>query len=69
MARNTAVSGTYVSGRFARPPWTMNSGPWRQIDARLPEDHLARQIDQAVELLDLTPLFPVGDLAPSRRAP
>jgi transposase len=57
MLRNTAVSGTDVNGRFARPPWTKSSGPWRRIDAQLPEDHLARQIDQAVELLDLTPLF------------
>ena len=57
MVRNTAVFGNNTGGRFARPPWTKNSTPWRQIDAQLSEDHLARQIDQAVELLDLTPLF------------
>jgi transposase len=57
MVGNTAVSGNDVGGRFACPPWTRNSAPWRQIDAQLPEDHLARQIAQAVELLDLTPLF------------
>ena len=57
MVRNTAVSGNDAGGRFACPPWTMNSAPWCQIDARLPDDHLARQIDQAVDLLDLRPLF------------
>lgn len=57
MVRNTAVCGNDVGGRFACPPWTKNSTRWRQIDAELSEDHLARQIDQAVELLDLTPLF------------
>ena len=57
MVRNVAVSGDNAKGRFARPPWTTKSGAWRQIDARLPEDHLARRIDQAVNLLDLSPLY------------
>lgn len=57
MVCNATVSGNNFRARFARPPWTMKSTPWRRIDAQLPEDHLARQIDQAVEWLDLTLLF------------
>ena len=57
MVGNTAVFGNNLGGRFACPAWTKNSASWRQIDAELSEDHVARQIDQAVELLDLTPLF------------
>ena len=57
MLRNTAVLGNDGRGRFARPPWTKNSSEWRRIDARLADGHLARQVNQAVELLDLTPLF------------
>ena len=57
MVRNVAVSGTEGRGHFARPPWTKNSSEWRRIDARLGDGHLARHVNQAVELLDLTPLF------------
>jgi transposase len=41
----------------ANPPWDRNSPDWQRLDAKLPADHLARQIDQAVEQLDLTALF------------
>jgi len=42
---------------FAEPPWTTDSPDWRAIDQRLPADHLARRIVQAVEMLDLSPLL------------
>jgi transposase len=43
--------------RFAAPPWDRDSPDWRRLDAKLPPDHLARSIDQAVVPLDLTDLF------------
>jgi transposase len=45
------------SPRFAEPPWNEQSAPWRQIDAQLPPDHLAREIRQAMPRLDLTELY------------
>ena len=59
MLRNTAVFGNEGGGggHFARPPWTKTSSEWRRIDARLADGHLARHVNQAVELLDLAPLF------------
>jgi transposase len=42
---------------FAEPPWNVQSAPWRQIDAQLPHDHLAREIRQAMTHLDLTELY------------
>ena len=43
--------------RFAEPPWNEQSAPWRQIDAQLAQDHLAREIRQAMTHLDLTSLY------------
>src|SRR5918911_2587502 len=43
--------------RFAEPPWHEQSAPWRQIDAQLSPDHLAREIRQAMPRLDLTALY------------
>jgi len=43
--------------RFAAPPWNRTSAEWIAIDDTLPADHLARLIDEAVDQLDLTPLF------------
>ncbi len=43
--------------QFADPPWTKESPEWKQLEARLPEDHVARRIVAAVELLDLRPLL------------
>src|SRR3982751_770186 len=42
---------------FATPPWDRNSPEWQRLDAKLPPDHLARRIDQAVDGLNLTDLF------------
>src|SRR6516165_11292410 len=43
--------------RYATPPWDRYSPQWLAIDDDLPADHLARQIDAAVDQLDLTALF------------
>lgn len=42
---------------FAPTPWTKDSCQWQALDDRLPLDHLARRVDEVVEMLDLTPLF------------
>jgi transposase len=43
--------------RFATPSWTIESEEWQALDRRLPADHLARRIAQAVEGLDLSRLW------------
>jgi transposase len=43
--------------RFAPMPWTTDSLQWQVLDDRLPLGHVARQVDQAVGMLDLAPLF------------
>ncbi len=43
--------------RFATPPWTTASEEWQALDQRLPADHLARRIAEAVDRLDLSPLW------------
>jgi len=43
--------------RFAQTPWNEDSEAWRQLDARLPSDHLARELRSAMTALDLTPLY------------
>jgi len=57
MVRTTVAVGNTRNGRFAPPPWTRQSDDWCRIDDRLPEDHLARRIDRAVEHLELSRLF------------
>jgi hypothetical protein len=43
--------------RFAEPPWNEQSVPWRELDAQLQPDHLAREIRQAMPRLDVTALY------------
>lgn len=43
--------------RFAPTPWSTESEEWQALGRRLPDDHLARRVDEAVEMLDLGPLF------------
>lgn len=53
------VDGATVGGkwdRFATPPWTHETEEWQTLDRRLPEDHLARRLNGAVDMLDLGPL-------------
>jgi transposase len=54
-------------GRFRQPPWPVGSPDWLRLERDLPQDHLARDIDRAVDALDLTELFRhyagVGSLA------
>jgi hypothetical protein len=59
MVRKLSPHATPVV-RFAEPPWNEQSVPWRQIDAQLPPDHLAREIRQAMTHLDLTVLYASG---------
>ena len=49
--------GKDADHRFAEPPWDEHTPRWQEIDQDLPAEHLARQIDQAVEGLDLAGLF------------
>ena len=49
--------GKDADHRFAELPWDEHTPRWQEIDQCLPADHLARQIDQAVEELDLAGLF------------
>lgn len=48
--------GNAFTERFAEPPWNEQSEEWLRLDERLDFDHLARQIEQVVKQLDLTPL-------------
>jgi hypothetical protein len=43
--------------RFAQAPWNELTAFWRQLDEQLPHDHLAREIRDAMNHLDLTPLY------------
>jgi len=49
--------GKRCEPHFAEAPWTKESPEWKQLDARLPEDHVARRMVAAMEMLDLRPLF------------
>ena len=42
--------------RFAAPPWDEQSEEWLRLDERLPDDHLARRIEEVVGWLDLSSL-------------
>jgi transposase len=53
------VKGVALGGKdeyFAQTPWSEESDEWLALDQRLPVDHLARRVDQAVQMLDLAPL-------------
>jgi hypothetical protein len=41
----------------AEPPWHVQSAPWRQSDAQLPQDPLARERRQAMTRLACTALY------------
>jgi transposase len=54
------VKGVLLGGkleRFAPTPWTRESEEWQALDRRLADDHLARRVHAAVEMLDLGPLL------------
>jgi len=46
-----------IPTRFAQAPWNEHTAFWRQLDAQLPPDHLAREIRNAMAHLDLVPLY------------
>ena len=49
--------GKIADDRFVDLPWDEETPQWQEIDQGLPADHLARQVDEAVEELDLAGLF------------
>jgi transposase len=49
--------GKVADRRFAEPPWDEQTPQWQEIDQRLPAGHLARQIDEVVQELDLAGLL------------
>lgn len=53
----TAAALATLLSRFAAPPWNEDDPRRLELQSRLPANHLARQIAQAVARLDLTPLF------------
>ena len=57
MVPDTVLGDNDVKRRFGVPPWTVDTPQWQAIEATLPPDHLARRIEQAVGMLDLTPLY------------
>jgi transposase len=57
VSRSTRLGKPPTEVSFASPPWDERDRRWREIDARLPEDHLARWICEGVDRLDLEPLF------------
>ena len=66
MIRRHTRRGKDADDRFAKPPWSNDSPAWQEIDAHLPADHLAREVDQAVGQLDLSVLFASYDWRGSR---
>ena len=57
VSRSTRLGKPPTEVSFASPPWDERDRHWREIDARLPENHLARWICEGVDRLDLEPLF------------
>ncbi len=53
--RKRLRKGTEV--RFADTPWNELSLEWLKLDEQVPAEHLARGVLEAMEPLDLTPLF------------
>jgi len=46
-----------AEARFADPPWDEQSAEWQVRDEQVPADHVARKVIEAMERLDLKPLF------------
>ena len=46
-----------AEARFAVPPWDEQSAEWQVRDEQVPAGHVARKIIEAMEQLDLKPLF------------
>jgi transposase len=57
VSRQMRLGKAGMNLQCADPPWDENHPQWQSIDDRLPPDHLARQIDEAVDRLDLSPLW------------
>lgn len=49
--------GKYTPVWFAEPAWNEDHLDWIRLNEELPADHLARRMVEAMQVLDLTPLF------------
>lgn len=56
MLRRLARSCKSRDAEFRAPPWDQLSAAWQAIEARLPGNHVARKISEAVDELDLSDL-------------
>jgi transposase len=56
-SRNSVVGTSRPKVVFAVPPWDEDDPTRQEIEARIPTDHLAMQIDAGVDQLDLSALF------------
>ena len=50
--------GAKTSVQVVATPWTEHSESWRELDEKLPHDHLAWEIRDAMIHLDLAPALP-----------
>lgn len=57
IGRKLQLNNPVTEVTFASPPWDEHDPHWQEIESRLPDNHLARWIDAAVDRLDLGPLF------------
>lgn len=49
--------GNQRKARFAVPPWNQEHPRWKELDERLPQNHVAREMVAALGHLDLSSLF------------
>lgn len=49
--------GKHAPVRFADPPWNEEHPQWQDLDRRIPQDHIAREVVASLERLDLALLF------------
>lgn len=57
VSRTMRLDNPSTDVEFALPRWNKQDVHWQEIDDRLPENHLARRIDEGVDRLDLSLLF------------
>jgi transposase len=57
VADDSAKTRIAKQARFQSPPFPKDSIEWQRLDADVAADHVAREIVQAVERLDLTALY------------
>ena len=55
--RRRQLAKSSVEIEFAPTPWDKTSVEWQARDQRMPEPHVAREIERAVEQLDLSAVY------------